>query len=67
MVEKKGQVDEVECGRPVVTMDDVDHQQDVHKAVRSVSVVGEVLLRSDQQLHLETSSEEDDEERKRCI
>ena len=67
MAEKKGQVDEVECGRPVVTMDDVDHQQDVHKAVRSVSVVGEVLLRSDQQLHLETSSEEDDEERKRCI
>ena len=47
-------------------MDDVDHQQDVHKAVRSVSVVEEVLWRNDQQLHLETSSEEDDEVRKRC-
>ena len=64
MTEKKEQVDDVEVLRPVVTMDDVDHQQDVHQAVRSVSVVGEVSW-SDQQLHLETSSKEDEEVRKR--
>ena len=48
-----------------MTMDHVDHQQDVHQAVGSVSVVGGVFSRSDQQLHLETSSKEDEEVRKR--
>ena len=47
-------------------MDDVDHLEGVHQAVRSVSVVGEVLLRSDQQLHLEASSEKDEEVKRRC-
>ena len=37
------QVEEGEDERPVVTMDDVDHLESVHQAVRSVSVVGEVL------------------------
>ena len=37
------QVDEGEVERPVVTMDDVDHLEDVHQAIRSVSGVGEVL------------------------
>ena len=48
-------------------MDDVDHLEKVHHAVRSVSVVGEVLWNSDQQLHIEASSEEDEEVQQRCI
>ena len=60
------QVDEVEIEQPVVTMDDVDHLESVHQAVRSVSVVGEVLWRSDQQLHLGASSKKDEEVKRRC-
>ena len=48
-------------------MDDVDYLESVHQAVRSVSVVGEVLWRSDQQLHLGASSGEDEEVQQRCI
>ena len=47
-------------------MDDVDHLEGVHEAVRSVSVVGEVLWRSDHQLHLEASSKKDEEVKRRC-
>ena len=61
----KKQVDEVEV--LIVTMDDVDHLEVVHEAVRSVSVVGEVLWRSDRQLHLEASSKKDEEVERRCI
>ena len=48
-------------------MDDVDHLEGVQEAVRSVSVVGEVLWRSDQQLHLEASSKKDEEVKRRYI
>ena len=58
------QVDKVE--EPTVTMDDVDHLEVVHEAVESVIVVGEVLWRSDQQLHLEASSKKNEELKKRC-
>ena len=61
----KKQVDEVEVERPVVTMDNVDHLESVHQAVRSVRVVGEVLSRSNQQLHLEASSKKDEEGKRR--
>ena len=45
----------------------VDHLESVYQALRSVSVVGEVLWRSDQQLHLGASSGEDEEVQERCI
>ena len=48
-------------------MDDGDHLEGLHEAVGSVSVVGEVLWRSDQQLHLEASSKKDEEVKRRCI
>ena len=48
-------------------MDDSDHREGVHEAARSVSVVGEVLWRSDQQLPLEASSKKDEELKRRCI
>ena len=38
------QVDKVE--EPIVTMGDNDHLEVLHEAVKSVSVVGEVLWRS---------------------
>ena len=46
-----------------MTMDDVHHLEGVREAVRSVS---EVLWRSDQQPHLETSSKKDEEVKMRC-
>ena len=46
-------------------MDDVVHLEGVHEAVRSVSVVGEVLWRIDQQLHLEASLKKDEEVKRR--
>ena len=46
-----------------MAMDDVDHLVGVHEAVRSVS---EVLWRSDQQLHLRTSSKKDEGVKMRC-
>ena len=46
-----------------VAMDDVDHLEGVHEAVRSVS---EVLWRSDQQPHLETSPKKDEGVKMRC-
>ena len=47
-------------------MDDVDHLEGVHEAVRSVRVLGEVLWRSDHQPHLEASSMKDKEVKRRC-
>ena len=47
-------------------MYDVDHQKYLHRAVKSVSVVGEVW-RSDQRMHLHTSSRKDEGMKERCI
>ena len=47
-------------------MDDVDHLEGMHEAVKGVGVVEEVLWRSDQQLHLVASSRKDEEVKRRC-
>ena len=54
------QVDDVESGRPVVTMDDVDHQEGCAPgSSEKCQRCRRRSLRSDQELHPYASSEED--------
>ena len=56
----------VKVEEPRVTMDDLEHLEEVHEGVRSVSVVGEVHWRSDHQPHLGASSNKDEQVKRRC-